>query len=285
MLISPCYAETLFGGVRWNADTDGLRIGEVYTGYQSQYEEAQFAQVEIGHAYYSDNDGDCNFNFLSLSGQKNLPFETYGFGLIRFNEGDDISNISGSAYLAKELERWRFETFYERSMVESQLAINDDIMWNNYGVGVDYNISKEFVLVGMYSYTDSTDGNWRNTEEIQLVYSPAWYEKIYFKVRAKWFQSKFDPEEYFSPEEYEKYNVLLAYTTGFLQDRGFFQCWVATGVQTIYGESEFAYEYNFRVIYDMTQNWSINAFTAGVNDEGGDSYRYNWGGIQLNYNF
>jgi hypothetical protein len=284
-MISNVNAKTLLGGVRWNYDTDDLRIIELYGGYKEDFEEAQFAQVETGWSHYEDKDGERDFNFISLLGQKNLIFDTYGFGLIRFNDGDDFDCVTGSTYLVKEFERWRVEAFAERSMVESQLAMDDEIMWNLYGVGVDYIINETFTLVGLYSFTDSSDGNTRDTEEIGLVYSPQWAPKWYAKFRLKWSQSDFDPIEYFAPEEYEKYDVLFSYTTGFAGDQGLFVIQFAPGWQIIDGEGEIAYEYRIILNYLFTRNWEIESFIAGVNDEGTDRYRYNWGGIQLNYNF
>jgi len=285
LLSSTSYADTVSSGLRWNIDTDGLEIIETFIGYKMRFEQGEFIAGEIGQTNFSDDDGDRDFNFISLLGQKNLMLDTYGFGSVRLNKGDDFDSFTGNAFLTKELERWRVEVFVERSMIESQLAMDEEIMWNTYGIGVDYIINETFTAVGTYSLTDSSDGNQRNTEEIGLVYSPRWAEKFYAKLRAKWMQSDYDPEEYFSPEEYAKYDVLFAYTTGFMDDKGFFRVHIAPGWQIIDGEGEFAYEYRVSSTYAFTAKWEVEAFVAGVNDEGTENYRYNWGGVQLNYNF
>lgn len=274
--------DTVNGGIRGVSDSDSLQITELFTGYQNNYDAGEFVGLEVGKTTYEDPDGSEDFVYIKVEGRKNIFKDTYIRGGIRYNKSGNWSPVTGDVSAVWDKNPVRVETSYSRSVVESQLAIQNEIMWNTFGVSLDYQISTEYILSGMFSYTDSTDGNSRTTEGASLTYRPEEDPRFHVKTRARWFQSKRDPNEYWSPVSYAKYDVMFGYQE-WLFNRMWLQLQAGPGYEFSDGDTTPTYEYSIVLNYDLNETWTIKSYFGGFGVLSGDSYEYNWYGVSLNH--
>jgi hypothetical protein len=276
----------LVSNFSFSKDTDDTNFKQLMFGYKRYFKNKQYLGALIGKRVYTEDkeNGRNTFDLLNLVGKKVVnPYLYFEGGLI-FTKGDDWNPIfyNGTVVLQKS-GLGRAEFFIERSPIDTDAALEKHYIFLTYGVSLDYELTNEVTLTGAVFKQEANDGNDRIGKVAQIVYSPKWFENGYVKLRGKWREADFDPPEYFSPANYDRYNILFGYAIVFGNENWVLKLEGGPGVQYINGTEESAYDYKIALRGWITQSLGLNAYYACTSDGGTEDYSYHYGGVEIKY--
>lgn len=255
-------------------DVNSWRIGAMTGTYRVKDNFGRRSFVETRGVFQTEFNTETSFN-----------------GYVSTLVGKQDSHFNAAAYLVHDPESpWRFEWSYERTLLDSTRAIDKDINVDTLSFSADYNITSEWTAVGGYAHQFFTDSNTRSIAFGKLIYSPEKFEGFNVQTSVKYADSKFNPAEYFAPDN--QYRILggFGYAFAFANDQFAFRASFLHGRQTSKWISNSATDAKVEIrgsindrLYMKLRYIYTNDFTT--NDANGFDYWYQMINLDLTYTF
>ncbi|MCK5789135.1 MAG: hypothetical protein KAH32_09050 [Chlamydiia bacterium] len=269
---------------RLSHDIDHAEVHEYATGIKKLFNDRQYIGTSIGNSIFiEDNQDNIKYSFLNLSARKNITSRFFYLeGDLRFyNDADPTYNLS---VVALNEWKWRVELYTEKSFIDSHAALGGELFFTTYGISADYEIIKDMLYTTGVLFTQSAnDGNNRTGQVLQLIYYPEQLSGFYVKVRGKFRQADFNPPEYFTPDDYKRYDLLFGYRKYLDKGNWRISGEIGPSKQYINDVAETGYEYKFNIYGLITQSIRIEATYGSSTDNGEYKYEYSWGELNFRY--
>ena len=269
---------------KYSHDIDHAEVYEYATGIKKLYNERQYVGTSIGNTVFiEENHNNIEYSFLNISGRKNISTRfLYLEGDLRFyNNANPTYNLS---LVALNEWKWRVELYTEKSLIDSHNALNSELFFTTYGISADYEIIKDTLYTtGVLFTQNANDGNNRTGQVLQLIYYPQQLSGFYVKVRGRYRQADFNPPEYFTPDDYKRYDLLFGYRKYFDHGNWRVSAEAGPGKQYIDDVSESGFEYKLNVYGWITQSMRIEVTYGSASDNGEYKYVYSWSELNFRY--
>ena len=179
-----------------------------------------------------------------------------------------------------------FEGYIERESVGSALSNANEYISTFIGISTDVNVAKNVTFVVGIANNTITDGNNRVYQSYRAIYTMP-FEWMFIDLKAKIMNGGEYSPYYFSPNHFGEYNVGIGISTQLFSPQYYMRFYVGGGVHTVDDDTKGLFLSNIRLVGDFTKNISAElsyGLSNSVHNLYG-AYLYNYGKLQINYNF
>jgi hypothetical protein len=200
--------------VRYEHDTDDLTIIKTGANATHRWNAQQSSNLLAAYHQYSQDNQSANGEIVGFSQIMQLIDDTthIGVGLNAVNFNTGWSPWTGFADLFyQSQDEWALNLYVDKSLVDTYLAVENEITVNSYGVDLFYipNYRVQFTLSPYYKHF--TDGNdrWGFTASSDVLLWPSLGVGIRPQVRYFEDSEQMDNKSYFNPSQYKEANLFV----------------------------------------------------------------------------
>lgn len=281
----PAYADTVTGDIEAQSDNEGLSTQRYLLGYQDLYGDWVLG-VKGGQFRVKDNSGSVNFDEVRFTFYKEFNKRLFLWGYVGYLDSNTWSLTTGdigTGYVVNEklyvelgANRNNFDTF------QTQVS---RIAYTSYTGRAEYEYTYNIKLTGTYTIGDTTDGNDFYAYEGHVDYQVPLVQGLTLKYQHRYKGYDSQAPVYFSPNDWTRNLFGAGYKKAF-NEKWSFKGHLLTGPQTVDNENGQFTELKTFVQYKPGPRSTVK-FTHDrvISEVSGYDYRWNWTGLQFQYNF
>lgn len=178
--------------------------------------------------------GEERFDLLGISGL--LETENHGeleldLGLV---DSDDWSvNAFSLYYRQKTVLPWYYEFSFESNIVDSILAIENQVRVNTYSASLDIPLAEQVTGVVAGVYQSFSDENSKSGVVLKGIYTFSSVSGLNISLVYKQRDSGFTSPYYYSPDKQQQVYIELAYARAVMEENFIFRSRLSAGNETI----------------------------------------------------
>ncbi len=245
--------------------------------------------IHGGYWWLDELDSEEQFSIFGLSGDFTLGDAGMLSSEVMHYSSDAWSTETFNlAYRQPNLKPVYLEANIERSIVDTIIAINNQITVDTYSASLDYPLNQNYTLVGAGIYQDFSDNNSKRGGLLKLIYNIRSIENLTTALVFKQLNSDTRGTGYFSPEKQQQLYLDTRYATAILNEKFLLKASLGIGTEAIDSDTRnrlLKIEFSMRGWFNDHNGLEARLGCSNTGDtltsRGDGSYRYCY--ANLNY--
>lgn len=234
---SSCWADSIVLKNFASNDNEGLDQHKHTLGYIKSLEtKPAIANIGVhgGYWWFDELDSEKRFSILGLSGDFTLGDAGMLLSeVMHYSNGAWSTETFNLTYRQPNLKPVYLEANIERSIVDSFIAISNQITVDTYSASLDYPVGKNYTFVGAGIYQDFSDNNSKRGGLLKFIYNVQRIENLTTALVFKQLNSETRGTGYFSPEKQQRLYLDTSYATGIINDKFLLKTSLGIGAEAI----------------------------------------------------